>query len=175
MTMFGDNFGPPQFAAALLLMQRCFDDLLSWRNTRSLVQQGGQEAAPEYYPVVAIAYFAWIAAIAFLIPENAPICLPALILYVTLQPIRYWAIWTLGRFWTHRIITLPGAPTMTKGPYRFLRHPVYVLTVVEMLLMPLAFGQPVLALIFTAVWFVVVRYKTVLEDAALADRRIEKS
>jgi methyltransferase len=48
---------------------------------------------------------------------------PLLVACIGLQPLRYWIIATLSRYWTHRVITLPGAPVVAKGPYRFLRHP----------------------------------------------------
>jgi methyltransferase len=173
--MFNESFGPPQLAALLILLQRGFDDVLSRRNTHRLLEQGGLESGRDYYTVVAVTYLAWIAAIAFLIPPSAPVYAAALVAYLALQSLRYWVIWTLGRFWTHRIITLPGATVKMEGPFRLLRHPVYALTVAETLLMPLAFGQPAVALIFTAIWLVVVRYKAALEDAALAGQRIQGS
>jgi len=50
-------------------------------------------------------------------------------------------ILTLGRFWTTRIITLPAAPLIRRGPYRFLRHPNYVLVMAEIAVLPLALGR----------------------------------
>jgi methyltransferase len=63
--------------------------------------------------------------------------------------VRYWVIGSLGRFWTHRIITLPDAPLMLRGPYGYLRHPNYAVTIVEALVLPLAFGAVALGLIMT--------------------------
>jgi methyltransferase len=85
--------------------------------------------------------------------------------------VRYWIIFTLGCWWTHRIITLDGAPIVERGPYRFLRHPNYAVTYAETFLLPLAFGAPALAVIMTAIWVAVIRYKILLEDRANAARR----
>jgi methyltransferase len=169
--MLSDSFGPPQLAALLLLLQRGLEELHSQRNTRRLLQQGAHEAGREFYPVVAATHLAWIAGLAFLVPPDTPIYLPPLIAFLALQPVRYWIIGTLGRYWTHRIITLPGAPIVIRGPYRFVRHPNYAVTLAETLLLPLAFGQPALGVIFTAVWAAVLNYKIRLEDEALAMRR----
>jgi methyltransferase len=38
---------------------------------------------------------------------------------------------SLGEYWTTRIITVPGVPLVQTGPYRWLRHPNYLVVVVE--------------------------------------------
>jgi methyltransferase len=164
-------FGPPQTAALILLLQRGLEELHSRRNTRRLLAQGAREEGRDYYPVVATTHLAWIASIALLIPADAPLSIPILLLFLALQPVRYWIIGTLGRFWTHRIISQPSAAVVTRGPYRLMSHPNYLVSVLETGLLPLAFGQPALALLFTAVWGAVIRYKIVLENRALAPRR----
>jgi methyltransferase len=169
--MFSDTFGFPQLAALLILFQRGLEEFHSQRNTQRLFEQGAHEEGREYYPVVAAAHLCWVASLAFLIPGNAPVHIPLLILFLALQPLRYWIIATLGRYWTHRIITLPGAPIVTQGPYRFVRHPNYALTLAETLLLPVAFGQPALGVIFTAIWGAVLHYKILLEDQAIVTRR----
>jgi len=88
---------------------------------------------------------------------------------------RYWIIGTLGQYWTHRIISLENAPIVSSGPYRFIRHPNYAVTLAETMLLPLVFGQLALAGIFTVLWGAVLRYKTHLEDGTLAARRMSQS
>jgi methyltransferase len=166
-----DWFGWPQVAALLLLVQRGAEELYSAHNTRKLLAEGGHEEGRDYYPVVAVTHLAWIAAIFFLIPPDAPIVWPLLALYLVLQVARYWIIGTLGPYWTHRIITLEKAPVVRKGPYSWVRHPNYMVTIAETLLLPMVFGAPALGAIMAAVWSAVLYYKIVLEDAALAKRR----
>ena len=161
----------PQLAALLLLVQRGIEELISRRNTRRLLDDGAREEGRDYYPVVAITHLGWIASIALMIPSGATLSIPLLALFLALQPLRYWIIATLGPYWTHRIISLPGAPVVRKGPYRFMRHPNYAVAIGETCLLPLAFGEPALAVIFTAIWGAVLRYKITLEDRALAVRR----
>jgi methyltransferase len=166
-----DWFGWPQVAALLVLVQRGAEELYSAHNTRKLLAEGGHEEGRDYYPVVAVTHLAWIAAIFFLIPPDAPIVWPLLALYLVLQVARYWIIGTLGPYWTHRIITLEKAPVVRKGPYSWVRHPNYMVTIAETLLLPMVFGAPALGAIMAAVWSAVLYYKIVLEDAALAKRR----
>jgi methyltransferase len=170
--MLPDFIGPPQIAALVILVQRGAEEFHSVRNTRRLIAAGGREEGRDFYPVVAVSHLAWIGAVFFLIPPDAAIVWPVLIIFLLLQPVRYWIICTLGRWWTHRIITLDGAPIVGRGPYRFLRHPNYAVTYAETFLLPLAFGALALAVIMTAIWVAVIRYKIMLEDRANASRRI---
>jgi methyltransferase len=167
-----DLIGPPQIAAVAVLLQRGAEEIHSARNTRRLIAAGAREAGRAYYPVVAVTHLGWLASILFLIPADAPILWPFLALFLLLQPLRYWIIGTLGRYWTHRIITLDQAPVVRSGPYRWLRHPNYAVTCGETFLLPAAFGGFAVALIMTAIWVVVIRYKIVLEDRAIEARRI---
>ena len=169
--MLPDFIGPPQIAVLVVLIQRGLEEAHSARNTRRLLVEGAYESARDYYPVVAVAHLAWLASIFLIVSPNAGIVWPAAILYLLLQPVRYWIILTLGRFWTHRIITLDGAPIVLRGPYRFIRHPNYAVTIAETFLLPLAFGAWGLALVMTAIWVAVIRYKMMLEDQANEERR----
>lgn len=171
--MLADWLGPPQVAALIVLCQRGLEELLSQRHTQALLAEGAVEAGRSYYPVVAAAHLAWIASIFFLIPPDAPVIWPLLLLFLLLQIVRYWVIGTLGRYWTHRIITLDKAPVVRAGPYRFVKHPNYAVTIAETLLLPAVFGAFALGIIMTAVWAAVIRYKIELEDTALAERRAE--
>jgi methyltransferase len=164
-------FGAPQIIAILILLQRGLEEVYSSTNTKRLLAEGAQEAGAQFYPVVATAHLGWIASLFLLISPNANITWPLLILYVLLQVVRYWVIGSLGRYWTHRIITLDREPLVRRGPYKYIRHPNYVITLIETMLLPLAFGAWGLALIMTAIWAAVLHYKILLEDAALAKRR----
>jgi methyltransferase len=163
--------GAPQIVVLAILVQRGLEEIHSARNTRRLIAAGGREVGRAYYPVVAVTHLAWLASLFFLIPADAPVMWPAAALFLLLQGARYWIIGTLGRYWTHRIITLDDAPIIRKGPYRWLRHPNYAVSCAETFLVPLAFGAVALAAIMTATWIAVIRYKIVLEDQALAARR----
>jgi methyltransferase len=169
--MLEQGLGAPQIAAILILLQRGLEELYSARNTRALLAEGGREEGRDYYPVVAVTHLGWIAALFLLIPSTAPMIWPLLVLYLALQVVRYWVIATLGGYWTHRIITLPDAPVVRRGPYRYLRHPNYAVTIAETFLLPLVFGDAAVAVIFGCIWTAVLYYKILLEDAALRSRR----
>ncbi len=163
--------GPAQLFALALLIQRGLEEIHSQRNTRRLLNEGAREAGASYYPVVAVTHLSWIAALFLLIPTGATLSMPLLGLFLALQVVRYWIIFSLGRYWTHRIITQPAAPIVRSGPYGFLRHPNYLVTFLETILVPAAFGAWAISLLFGVIWGVVLVYKIKLEDEALDVRR----
>ena len=84
-----------------------------------------------------------------------------------LQAGRVWVIATLGRRWTTRIITLPGETLVRKGPFRFVSHPNYIVVAGELAVLPLAFGLPLYALVFTALNAVMMWVRIRCEQRAL--------
>jgi protein-S-isoprenylcysteine O-methyltransferase len=40
--------------------------------------------------------------------------------------LRWWAMLVLGRFYTRTLTTTPEQPVVTRGPYRWVRHPGYL-------------------------------------------------
>ena len=84
---------------------------------------------------------------------------------------RAWTIWSLGPYWTTRVITLPGALLVRRGPYRYLRHPNYVVFAGEIAVLPLIFGAWRLALLFSVLNAALLWHRIRVEDAALAPRR----
>lgn len=121
---------------------------------------GAREFAPEHYPLIVGVHAAWLACLWWLGLQRSihPLWL-ALFLVVELG--RVWVLATLAQRWTTRIIVLPDAPLVSRGPYRFLNHPNYVVVVAEIFALPMVFGLWRVALIFTllnaAVLFVRIR------------------
>jgi methyltransferase len=162
--------GPPQIAALLILLQRGAEEIYSTRNTMALRARGAREEGRNCYPVVAVSHISWIVSLFFLILPDAPVLWPLIGIFLVLQGARYWVIGVLGPYWTHRIITLDGAPVIEAGPYRYMNHPNYAITVAETLVLPSAFSAIAFALIMTAIWATALNDKTHLENAALATR-----
>lgn len=73
-----------------------------------------------------------------------------LALFLLVQPLRYWAIYSLGENWNVRILVVPGGGLVRRGPYRYFPHPNYVVVAVEVITLPLIFGAWATALVFTA-------------------------
>ncbi len=84
-----------------------------------------------------------------------------------LQLFRMWILRSLGARWTTRIIVLPGAPLVRRGPYRFVRHPNYLLVAAEIAVLPMVFDLPLYAAVFTALNAAMMWVRIRAEAAAL--------
>ncbi len=56
----------------------------------------------------------------------APVFAVGLAIFAAAKALKWWAIVSLGPFWTFRILVIPGASLVAGGPYRFLKHPNYL-------------------------------------------------
>ncbi len=65
---------------------------------------------------------------------------------------------------------VPNAPLVRKGPYRFIRHPNYLVVVLEIALLPLALDSWPLALGFSIVNAIVLAWRIRAENATFRDR-----
>lgn len=154
----------------VVALQRLGELWLSRRNTRRLLGQGGVEHGARHYPLIVALHLAWLAALVLWVDADTAPSWPFLVLYLALQLARVWTLWSLGRFWSARVITLPSAPLVRRGPYRFLRHPNYVVVSAEIAVLPLVFGAWELALGFTLANLAILRHRITVENAALAER-----
>jgi len=147
-------------------LERLGELLLSARNTRRLLAQGAREHSPGHYPLIVAVHVLWLAALWWLAPRR-PIDLLWLALFVIIEIGRIWVLASLGRRWTTRIIVLPGASLVHRGPYRFARHPNYIVVVAEIAVLPLVFGLWQVALIFSLMNAVALAIRIRAENAAL--------
>jgi methyltransferase len=154
----------------LVTLQRLGELVIARRNTAALLRQGAHEEAPGHYPLIVLVHAAWLAALWLLAPGRV-ISWPLIGLFVLLQLGRLWVLATLGERWTTRIIVLPGAPLVAGGPFRFIRHPNYVVVVLEIAVLPLAFGLWGLALLFSLLNAAVLTIRIRAEEEALARLR----
>lgn len=156
---------------ALVAAQRLAEVVLAQRNTRALLANGAVEIAPRHYPLFILLHAGWLIAIVAMLPKPAPIYWMPLAGYIALEILRAWTLVSLGRYWTTRIITVPNAPLIRRGPYRLVRHPNYLVVVGEIALLPLVFGELRVAIVFSVLNALLLAWRIRAEDAALATRR----
>ena len=156
---------------ALVTAERLGELALARHNTSRLLAQGAVEHAPGHYVLIVALHTAWLVGL-WLLAWNRSIDTAWLLVFVVLQGLRVWVLATLGPRWTTRIIVLPGAPLVKKGPYRFLSHPNYVVVIGEIAVLPLVFGLSWFALIFSALNAAVLWIRIRAENAALKGQPI---
>jgi methyltransferase len=160
-------------AVGLVVLQRLLELLLSRRNERLLRARGAVERGQGHYPLIVAMHSLWLLSTLVEGTLRGP-ALPALwpiplALFLLVQPLRYWAIFSLGEHWNTRILVVPGAQLVRRGPYRYLRHPNYVVVTVEILTLPLIFGAWITALVFSILNAVLLSVRIKEENRALAE------
>jgi methyltransferase len=132
------------WAVAALAAQRIGELVWSKRNERRLAERGAVEYGRSHYPAMVALHVGWLAStlVEARRPSDVPTPVRAVALgaFVAVQPLRYWAIASLGDRWSTRVLVPPGEAPVATGPYRHLAHPNYVAVVIELAAAPLALG-----------------------------------
>ncbi len=138
---------------SLVALQRLLELTYSRRNERRLRARGAVEWGAGHYPVMVGIHTLWLVSTLVEgllrgpeIPAWWPVPLAAFLL---VQPLRYWAILSLGDNWNVRVLVVPGGKLIRSGPYRYFPHPNYVVVAVEVLTLPLIFGAWTTAIVFS--------------------------
>ncbi|MFZ0694198.1 MAG: isoprenylcysteine carboxylmethyltransferase family protein [Alphaproteobacteria bacterium] len=161
---------PHIVVVGFFVLQRLAELVYSRRNLQRLVAQGAMVIDEPVYAWIIAVHAGWLAAMAFLIPAEAFIHFRFLFLYLALLAVRIWVMASLGRYWCTRIVTLPGAPLVKRGPYRFIRHPNYVVVVAEIAVAPLIMGAWKIAVVFSILNAVALWFRIRTEDKVLEAR-----
>ena len=151
---------------ALVTLQRLGELWLANRNTRRLLSQGARQHAPGHYPLIVAVHALWLATL-WWFGLDRPIDSFWLAMFVIVEIARIWVLASLGPRWTTRIIVLPEAPLVRRGPYRVVNHPNYLVVVAEIVVLPLVFGLWPAALIFSALNAAVLAVRIRAENQAL--------
>ncbi len=160
-------------SVAAISVQRVLELVLARRNERKARARGAVERGQGHYPVIVGLHSLWVAStlVEGLVrgPEPPSLWPLALLLFLLVQPLRYWAIFSLGPYWNTKILVVPGARLVARGPYRYVSHPNYVVVVVEILAFPLIFGAWATALVFTVLNAAVLYVRIREENRALRE------
>lgn len=156
----------------LLAVERLVELVLSKRNAARAFARGGVETGRAHYRVMVVFHSLFLVAC---VAEPYGLERPfpgtpgwaALGVALGAQALRYWAIASLGERWNTRIIVVPGLAPVTRGPYRFLRHPNYVAVVLELAAVPLVHGAWMTALVFSLGNALLLRVRIRAEEEAL--------
>jgi len=156
---------------ALVVLQRLAELVYAERNTAALRARGAVEIGRAHYPLIVLLHAAWLVAVALMLPKDVTVNWILIAVFAVLQGLRVWVLATLGPYWTTRIITLKDAPLVRRGPYRFVRHPNYLVVSAEILVLPLAFGEWAVAAVFTVLNAAMLAWRVHQENQALLPRR----
>lgn len=153
-------------------VERLVELIVSKRHARWAFAQGGKEFGRRHYPVMVTLHTAlllgcivelWALHRQFI----AWLGWPMLALIALSQALRWWCVTTLGCRWNTRVIVVPQAPLVRRGPYRWLHHPNYVAVVADGVALPLVHTAWLTAACFALANTLLLTVRIRVENAAL--------
>jgi methyltransferase len=151
----------------LVTAERLGELWLAALNTRRLLADGASEAGARHYGLIVTLHALWLGGL-WLLAWGEPVRWPFLAAFLLLQVLRAWVLATLGARWTTRIVVVPGEELVKRGPYRWVRHPNYLVVIGEIATLPLVFGLVWYALLFSILNAGVLWVRIRAEERALA-------
>ncbi len=152
---------------AFVVVQRLSELVVAHRNTSRLLDQGAHEVGREQCPWIVGLHALWLVALLTMVDPATQLEFVLLGVFCLLQLARLWVLASLGRRWTTRVMVMPGAPLVDHGPYKYVKHPNYMIVVAEIAILPLVFGAWQIALVFTLLNAILLRGRMRMEDQAL--------
>lgn len=143
------------------------------RHLRWAREQGAVEFGAGHYPVMVLLHSAFLVGCLVEVPlADRPFVpwlgWPMLAVLVAAHVLRWWCIRSLGNQWNTRVLIVPGLSLVSRGPYRWLRHPNYVAVLAEIVALPLVHTAWVTALVFTVANAALLAVRIRVENEALA-------
>ena len=157
---------------AFVIIQRFIELRIAKRNEKAMLAKGAYEVGASHYKYMILLhtsfFISFLVEVAFIKSSFTPYY-AFLAIFIVLQLLRVWCLASLGTFWNTKIIILPGANVVVKGPYAFIRHPNYLIVCLEIAVLPLMFQAYVTAILFTILNIIMLSVRIPREEKALKE------
>src|ERR1035437_8235715 len=157
------------FFITFIVVLRIAELLLSKRNERWLLQQGAVEYGKKHYYLIVVMHILFIISLLleYDILQPTEYSTSFLILHFVLLALKAWVIATLGTFWNTKIFHNSAYPFVKNGPYKYIKHPNYIIVIAEIAVIPLIFHLFYTAVVFTLLNAIILSVRIAEENKAL--------
>lgn len=156
---------------AIIIAQRLIELVIAKRNENWMRSKGAIEVGATHYPWMIILhtmfFISLLLEVQFLNRLLSPFWIVLFMIFLFTQLLRIWCLVSLGHFWNTKILVLPNVSVQKKGPYRWIRHPNYVVVATEIIIVPLLFSAYYTAVLFTLLNILMLAVRIPAEEAAL--------
>ncbi|MCY8855740.1 isoprenylcysteine carboxyl methyltransferase family protein [Bacillus atrophaeus] len=157
----------------ILAVQRIAEIIVAKQNEQKVKKQGAIEYGEGHYPYIVLMHVLFfvslICEVLLLHKEPSSWWIGILTAIILVQGVRYWALLSLGAHWNTKILVVPDAELIKKGPYKWLKHPNYAVVMVEIVLLPLLYGAYWTLILFTILNAFMLSVRIRVEDKALRE------
>jgi methyltransferase len=143
--------------------------VLAKSNKRWLLQNGAVEYGRQHYPFIVALHVLFLISLIceYAIKQPATYSIFLFVFYFLLLAFKAWVVLSLGKFWNTRIYHISNFPLIKKGPYKYFKHPNYLVVIAEIAIIPLAFHLYFTAVIFSVLNAVMLYVRIREENRAL--------
>lgn len=156
----------------IVIIQRLWELIIAKRNEQAVKHIGGVEVGGEHYFLFILLHIMFFISLIIETTSNQThltthfrVLLWGL--FILTQLLRVWCIQSLGMYWNTKIIIVPEGERITKGPYKFIKHPNYVIVAIELIVIPLLVQAYFTAVLFPFLHILLLLIRIPAENKAL--------
>lgn len=134
-----------------IILLRLAELLHSKRNEKWLIAHSAVESGQNHYPYIIALHTLFMLSLLteFYYSPDASFNPLIFFIYLLLISFKTWVILSLGNFWNTKIYRIQDAPLVKTGPYKYLKHPNYLIVIGEIAIIPMTFHLYHTAILFT--------------------------
>ena len=152
----------------LVIVERFVELKIASRNETWMKERGAVEKGKGHYKLFVALHIAFFVSLFIELQGIEVTFHPVFFTFFMLaQLVRIWCITALGKFWNTKIIVLPNVAIIKKGPYKYMKHPNYVIVFIELFVLPAMFGAFMTASLFPLLHMLLLAVRIPIEEKAL--------
>lgn len=158
---------------SIIIIQRLTELVIAKKNEKWLRENGAVEYGQDHYKYIVLLHTMFF--VSMLIEYNltvrhlefSVINYLFLVIFLLMQIMRIWVLISLGKYWNTKILRIPDSVLISKGPYRYFKHPNYIIVVCEIFVIPMIFDLYYTAVIFSVLNAVILKVRIKEENKVL--------
>lgn len=153
----------------LIISTRIIELFISKHNEKWLRSEGAVEFGKEHYKFFIFLHTGFFISmiIEFNLASYSVINYIPMIIFFIVQGLRLSIFLSLGKYWNTRILVIPGRKPIKKGLYKYIKHPNYIIVILEFVLIPLSFSLYYSMIIFSVLNLLLLSVRVKIENKAL--------
>jgi methyltransferase len=159
-----------------IILQRAAELGLARRNEKIVKSQGAIEFDKNGYRVIVamhVVFFISLISEKFFLDRTLNRhWIFFIFVFAGAQILRYWSIRSLGVHWNTKVLVIPDKKLVTRGPYKYIRHPIYIAVIMEIAVIPLIFSCYITATVFSLVNSMLLARRISVEESAIEKHRL---
>ncbi|MEC5422507.1 isoprenylcysteine carboxylmethyltransferase family protein [Virgibacillus sp. C22-A2] len=163
---------------SVIIIQRLVELNIAKKNEKWMKERGGIERGQSHYKWFIILHVLFFISLLLesMMRDVTHVTLNYFLfaVFILTQLIRIWCIRTLGKFWNTKIIISPNFSLVSEGPYKFVKHPNYIIVGIELIVIPLLFGAYITAVVFPILHVLLLTIRIPSEEKALAEVKFSR-